>query len=946
MSAHQPPAERRRRSPHRRLKTLAATVLLPLLLLMFLPLAGPVAAEPDLPDLLEENPTYRQSTDIVITSLGAGASVRGALPPVGQTWPITSYPTRTPAGYETNNVGFAGIINTQDSSGTNSAQMYCIDLRTETQVGLGYVNGTWSEANVPNIGYVESILNSYFPSTQLPAGVNDNRRAAAVQSAIWYFTDGFVVNRNDPAYSLVAEIVNATIAAGPRPEPAAPDISITPASAQSAIDEPAGPFTVEAEAGAEITVGVDDGFSLFADAAGTVPLNNPVASGTQVWVGSDGGGTGPVSVTAAAVVTVPTGNVYLYDGSTAGTTAAQKLILAATRQLTSGATAQASFYEFGSLSVTKAIAGEAAGSQGAVVISIDCGAGNQFTFDVPAGTTGAPSQTFTSIPVGSTCTITEPTDGSSTSVSVTADLPGPVTIVSGATSTATVTDTYDFTPGTLVVRKVIAGEAAGAQGEVQISVVCTSGGATVLDTTVTVAAEDTDPAPFEFPGLASGASCEVTETVDGGSTAVSVTVAGGGTVTIPAGDSAESTLTDTYEFTPGTLAVRKDIAGEGAGLQGDVVLQVVCTSGGVTVLDESVTVPAGTTEPTPTEYTGLASGAACTVTETASGANTQVSVTTVVDPEGGTVTVPAGDGVEVTVTNTYALNPGSLTVNKEITGFAAGQQAEVVLQVTCTRGGAPTLDRTITIPAGTTGVTGTTITDIPANSACEVTEPTTGETAELAVGTDLPDTVTIPAGGALSATVTNTYSLKPGTILFTKFFSGEAAGTQGDVQVEVTCIVSQLVVLQETFQAPAGATDAVVGRYPNIPAGSSCSITEPVTGATQTVDVDYTLPDPVMINPGALSSAEFTNTYTFAPGTVTVTKVIAGAAAGKQDAVVLDLSCTLGEDAVLDTSITVAARATGEVSSSFGGLAAGTKCSVVERATGRDQRPRGQHRGA
>ena len=102
----------------------------------------------------------------------------------------------------------------------------------------------------------------------------------------------------------------------------------------------AGPYTVEAEAGAEINVSVDDGFTLYADAAGTVPLTNPVPSGTQVWVRSNAGDTGPATVLAQAAVPVPTGRVYLYDGATPGTTTAQKLILAATRTLTSNATAQ------------------------------------------------------------------------------------------------------------------------------------------------------------------------------------------------------------------------------------------------------------------------------------------------------------------------------------------------------------------------------------------------------------------------------------------------------------------------------------------------------------------------------------------------------------------------------------------------------------------------------
>ncbi|MER2138219.1 MAG: thioester domain-containing protein, partial [Arthrobacter sp.] len=290
MNTEQSPARRgtTRRKLHGRLRGIAVLVVSFLLLL---PFAGPVQARIGEP--VRNDPVgTSDETDIVITSLGFGEAVNGAIPPVGATWPIDSYPTTRPAGYETENVDFAGIIETQDAQGTTTAQMYCIDLRTSTRIGIGYVNGTWSEANVPNIGYVERILNTYYPSSNLPAGLNNNQRAAAVQAAIWFFTDGYVVNPRSPLYSAVAGIVNATIAAGPQTEPPAPDISVTPATAEASVNDVAGPYTVEGQEGADITVTVSDGFTLYADAAGTVPLDNPVESGTQVWVRSDAGDTG------------------------------------------------------------------------------------------------------------------------------------------------------------------------------------------------------------------------------------------------------------------------------------------------------------------------------------------------------------------------------------------------------------------------------------------------------------------------------------------------------------------------------------------------------------------------------------------------------------------------------------------------------------------------------
>ncbi|UWX98069.1 thioester domain-containing protein [Arthrobacter zhaoxinii] len=907
------------------------SLLVFLLGLAMLPLGLPAQAAPDPGPILGAPPASNANTDIVVTSLGAGTRVSGGLPPVGQSWPIDAYPAGVPAGYQTENVSFAGIINTQDASGTTTAEMYCIDLRTSTRVSIGYENGSWDESNVPNIGYVNRILNTYYPSTNLPAG-NVNNKAAAVQAAIWFFTDGFVLNRQSTLYSTVAGIVNDTIAAGPLEEPDPPAIAITPPTTGAPVTGVAGPHTVTSEAD-EIEVTIDEGYSLYADADGTVPLNSPVASGTQFWVRSDTGATGPANITARAAVTVPTGNVYLYDAATPGVDNAQKLILAVTRELSSNATAAAAFTEVGSLTVTKSIAGPAAGSQDAVVISIDCGPDNQFTFTIDAEATGTASETFNDIPAGSTCTVAEPTDGSNESVAVSTILPGAVTIVSGTTASATVTDTYTFAPGTLVVTKTNTGEAAGAQGEVTISVVCTSDGVTVLDTTVTIPEGTVTPEAAEFPDLAAGSSCTVTETVDGSSEAVAVTVTGGGTVTVPAAGSVTAALTNDYTFTTGTLAVRKDFAGTGAGRQGVVTLQVTCTASGATVLNETVTIAAGTTEPTTEEFEGLAAGAVCTITETADGATTAVSVVTVTDPAGGTVTIPAGGGVEVTVTDTYTVNPGALTVDKVITGPAAREQGPITVEVICTADGEEVIRQDITIEAGAGGTIPGTVSGIPEGASCSVTEPGTGETPAVGVTVELPEDVTIAAGETAEAAVINTYEVNPGSLTVTKAITGEAAGNQDSVEVDVLCTLDGVTVFEEVSQVPAGTTEDVGAVFSNIPAGASCSITEPVTGATAAVTVTTELPGDVEILAGDTVDTMVTNSYSPVPGGLVVTKVITGAAAGEQGEIVLEVRC--GTDgSALDETVTIPAGATGEVTAEFDGLPAGTECTVTETSTG------------
>ena len=92
--------------------------------------------------------------------------------------------------------------------------------------------------------------------------------------------------------------------------------------------------------------------------------------GTKIWVRS----TGPSAVVleATATATVPSGNVYLYDGNTGGVNDAQQLILAENATLRTTVQATAQFLPPGSLVVKKTIAGPAAGSQGQVVIHMVC----------------------------------------------------------------------------------------------------------------------------------------------------------------------------------------------------------------------------------------------------------------------------------------------------------------------------------------------------------------------------------------------------------------------------------------------------------------------------------------------------------------------------------------------------------------------------------------------
>ena len=614
-------------------------------LCLLMQLASPAHAVFSGPSPGEEVPL--DVVEITMTGTGPGTAVTGGLPPIGAAFdPTTGYPADVPAGYETANEPFAGIINTVDQAG-NTQQMYCIDIRTATYTGLGYENGSWDESNVPNIGYVNRVLNSYFPDQPgLPPAANDSIRAAAVQAAVWFFSDGYVLQDTDAIRPLTAQIVADVLAAGPLTEPPAPDVNITPPVATGPVDGTTGPFTVTAGGGATLTVTVPDGFTLYTDAAGTVPLveGTPVASGTQLWVRSDAQTTAPAVITAEAVVPVETGNVYLYAGNNPSVTEAQKLILAANSSISSTAQATAEFFQTGVLTVNKTFAGDAVGQQGAILLNIDCGNGFIFQATIDAGSTEDQTATFTGIPLGSTCVVTEPETGSTTAVEVVSSAPQEVVIE--ANSAVTVSNTVSYRPGALNVAKTITGNAAGLQSEIVLDVVC----GTVLTTSVVIPA-GTAAGPYgeTFTDIPAGTECTVTESSSGATSEVTVDAGDPVTVVIEPGTTVTAGLTNTVQFVNGSLQVTKIVAGNGAGQQSASVLNVVCGN----ELEQVVRIPA---ETLPGEYVqvfdGIPAGTECTITEPTSGENGNVTVETILPYS---VVIVSGETVAATVTNTYAV---------------------------------------------------------------------------------------------------------------------------------------------------------------------------------------------------------------------------------------------------------------------------------------------------
>lgn len=355
-------------------------------------------------------------TDVQFTITALRSSVAGSIVPVQVPMPV--YPAPGP---NTEGVVPAALLVLTDPVTGQTGLAYCFDFHTGTDYGYGYNPGVWSEANVPNNAAIHYILTNFYPfvptaPASLPAAID---KVAAVQSAIWYLSDGFVL-----ATTVSPAIIAATTAIVNQarlqtvPEPVEPTLTVTPSTLQApASGELTGPFLV----GGNVTGSLlesNPGTQLFFDQAGTLPIaiGDPIPPGSQVWVSFVGGGA-TTGFTIAGETTVPKGTVYLYDGLVPGVTEGQKLILAQNATFPLRAGAIVTSYVPASLQLTKVVDWVGpAGEQGAITISASCtpapAIGIPTSVTLPAGTApGSHVFTLTGLVSASVCAITETVNG-------------------------------------------------------------------------------------------------------------------------------------------------------------------------------------------------------------------------------------------------------------------------------------------------------------------------------------------------------------------------------------------------------------------------------------------------------------------------------------------------------------------------------------------------------
>lgn len=596
----------------------------------------------------DTNPPSATTESTIVALENSRGLYGGQVPGISATTP---YPTS--GLQDQRSVTTSQLILSTGSGANDRVATYCIDLDTDTTVGIHYELDSWTEANVPNLPYVQWILQNYYPQQPAqPVAGSAAEKVRAVQGAIWYFTDGFVVNRFYPAErGAVRSIVEAAQAAvDPTPAPPVqPTLIVTPPTGGTPTPgTPFGPYTVGGTV-AQSVLDRNAGTAVFADAAGQQPLADgaTVDSGQELYIGYDPTVANQGFVLSASV-SVEAGNVFLYDGANPPRTAAQKLIAATDSTVTLRAAGTLVPPSAGAYELSVEIGGQAGGDQGAIDITVTCTAGQwevsrDLTVPARADIGTRLLVRLDGLVAGASCLTLQTADGSNASATLASSVlspSAPVVIAAGETSDVLLSNDYAVPvapSGTLAVDLTVDGPAAGLQSQIDAQATCVVGSATVVrDVTLAEGARGTTRVGT-FSGVPVGAVCQVVPITDGRNDRAafigsSVSPA---SVTIAADTTSVLTLTETYGLQVGEVRVDVVPTGAAVGLQGEGSIRLVCTSGGSGIDPVSVAIPAGITQQTTIGFvSGIPVGYSCETTVEADGANAFATLTaTTVTPQ-------------------------------------------------------------------------------------------------------------------------------------------------------------------------------------------------------------------------------------------------------------------------------------------------------------------------
>lgn len=614
--------------------------------------------------------------------------------------------------------------------------------------------------------------------------------------------------------------------------------------------------------------------------------------GGTSWADAGGGGGAGGSYTAPNLVE---------DGRIATTAAAENgfLLLVPMKEATT------------SLTVSKAVTGDAAAGQGGAVFTmrVVCSLDGRTPFDETFSIAAGIPIVLDGVPHHSECAVTE-TDAAGAST------PAPAQTVQVGEGPASVTMTNVFTGGAFDVTvhshghdadgDVVEGVSFDA-GTFRVGVSCHVDGRFVQLPNgaglLSFPAQGTfaeDGATKSVTGVPIGAVCEVSQLASGSATTTfevngNAQPGDAASVTVTA-DAQHVGVTNAFPFA--RVAVAKTVAGDGIAPGGySYAFSASCTYRG-----KPVTVPTGGAY-TQVRAGGSASfpslvpvGSVCGVTETDRGGATSVQY-----PNGSTQTIPAG-GSTIAAVNTFSTDPLTVTLSASGSGAAwANTAGEVEVQIACTLAGVPQDLLPVMIPA-TGGTQSVTVAD---SSECIVRS--VGGAGQVATRyassidptwADAPVPVTATPDGADLA-VDLVFDAASITVSSTN--SGDAA------QFANTATAATISECTFNGQAiPIGGADAVTipfgvnggsGEAPMV-VGAECHVAQTASGgatrvsyATAAGAVDHT---GATIIVGTDSTVAIDNVFDL--GALAVTQTIAGDAAWAANVdTTVEVACTFND---------------------------------------------------
>ncbi|MBO0844195.1 MAG: hypothetical protein J2P22_02110 [Nocardioides sp.] len=449
----------------------------------------------------------------------------------------------------------------------------------------------------------------------------------------------------------------------------------------------------------------------------------------------------------------------------------------------------------GSLVVVKRALGPTAGATTAFGVHVSCpDADIEESRTLDVGDQGSAFTTFSGIPSGTRCTVTEngPPDG----WSLVGVAPETVTVGSNPDTPVTVTVTNQRLLGEIHVVKQLEGAIAGAPTDFTVHVSCPSI-ALEQDVLLSVPGSPDDT----VSGIPTGVECTVTEANPGPEW-----VASGVPRTVTVGD-APVQVTVTNTRVTGAVTVIKNLDGDVAGASTDFTVHLSCPDANV---DEDLPALTDANGHRVTRA-GIPTGVACQVTED----NVPDGwAPETIDP--GSVVVRSGDPVEVTVTNRRLT--GGIAITKTVIGPADGASTTFSAFLDCD---GTAYDQRVTGTA-TQAQPGTVLIDgIPVGVHCTFTEIDIPSEWSLG-GVASPD-VSIDSTTPVQINAVDTR--RTGDVNVVKRIEGSPADKNLTFLLRLDCSDDVFDTLVPVDVA-AGAT-RVREAFSGIPTGVTCRVSEP-----------------------------------------------------------------------------------------------------------------------